>query len=61
VKRVALIIFLVCFALAVMTACGQSPDDLKRDAEFVKVCKDNGGHILYDMFNGMHCSFEEAP
>lgn len=42
-----------------LTGCGNSVDDVKRDAEFAKVCKDSGGHVWYDGLNGgIHCSFE---
>lgn len=60
--RYAIAFFLVCFALAMMTACGNGIDDVKRDAEFTKTCKDSGGHVWYDgLTGGIHCSFEATP
>jgi hypothetical protein len=43
-----------------LTGCGQSVDDVKRDAEFTKTCKDGGGHVYYNDFSGIFCSFREA-
>lgn len=54
-RTLAALALLGCLTL---TACGESVEDVKRDAEFAKICKDSGGHILYDGFDVMHCSFE---
>lgn len=43
--------------LVSLTACGQSVEDVKKEAEFVKVCRDSGGRIDYDGWNQMFCNF----
>lgn len=52
---------IIAAALAVgallLTGCGDSVDNIKRDAEFAKTCKDGGGHVWYDGFNEIRCSF----
>jgi len=45
--------------LLALTGCGQSLDDVKREAEFAKTCKDSGGRVYYQDFAGIMCSFRE--
>jgi hypothetical protein len=47
----------VALSVLFVTGCGESVEDVHKKAEFVKVCKDSGGDIAYDGFNGMHCWF----
>ena len=54
-KRLAVVGLL----LLSLTACGQSVDDVKRDAEFTKVCIEAGGHVWYGFVGEMNCSFQK--
>lgn len=55
-----LAIVMVLLLLLAITACGQSLEDVKEQAEFARVCTEGGGHVVYDMFNNSHCSFLEV-
>jgi hypothetical protein len=44
--------------LLALTGCGQTVEDVRRDAEFVKVCEDNKGRVMYNMLNQMYCFFD---
>jgi len=54
------VIAAVFFIALLLTGCGQSVDDAKREAEFTKVCKDGGGRVLYNDFGAIFCRFNEA-
>jgi len=55
VRRAALIAAL----LLALTGC-QNVADVKRDAEFTKVCKDGGGRVAYNDLGGIFCRFNEV-
>jgi hypothetical protein len=41
------------------TACNQSIEDVKRDGEFSKACKENGGEPFYNGLTGaLQCDFD---
>lgn len=42
------------------TACNQSIDDVKREGEFAKICRENGGETFYNGLTGaLQCSFSK--
>ena len=45
-------------ALLALTGC-QNVADVKRDAEFAKICKDGNGRVAYNDFGGIFCRFNE--
>jgi hypothetical protein len=45
--------------LLALTGCGQTVEDVRRDAEFVKTCEGNGGWVTYNMLNQMFCFFDK--
>jgi hypothetical protein len=45
--------------LLALTGCAaETVEDVRRDAEFVKVCEDNKGRVMYNMLNQMYCFFD---
>ena len=40
------------------TACGQTVEEVKREGEFAKICRENGGETFYNGLTGaLQCSF----
>ncbi len=55
--RKALAIIVAAFMLVILSACGNtSLDQVEKDAQFAKTCKDNGGRVWENEY-GLRCSF----
>ena len=59
-RRAIALVILSFGALLFLTGCNQPIESVKEDAKFAKVCTESGGHIWYDGFNGLNCSFLEG-
>ena len=53
-----LIAVVVVVAALGLTACErESLDEVRKNAEFTKVCRDGGGKTDYDGFGNLRCNF----
>lgn len=53
-----LAIITILLLLLTATACHASLEDVKKDSEYAKACREGGGHVWYNDF-GIQCHFEE--
>lgn len=42
-----------------LVGCESSIEDVQREAEFTAICVDGGGHIWYNGWGEINCSFEK--
>lgn len=58
-KQVLVTWFVVSVVAILLTGCGQTVEDVKRDSTFSKTCTDGGGHVWYNGNSGIRCSFAD--
>lgn len=56
-KQILVTTFVLTVLAVLLTGCGQTVADVKRDAAFTKICTEGGGHVYYPDFGGIACSF----
>jgi outer membrane lipoprotein-sorting protein len=48
---------LLALGMTLSGCAAESVEELRKNAEYAKVCEENGGHVNYNMINQMMCSF----